>query len=245
MYVISKEKSRTTATILGCVVLAMIFFIGSASAGTKTYSSLQKTKWSSCTTCAGAGGSGPSASYSQVLYISSPSLSGSASKFSIGGSKSYANALWWKQVGANSTAHNFKYDLYFYLKNPTASQALEFDVNQSVGGHKYIFGTQCNIKGTHTWEVYSVATHWKSTGIPCSAPSAYRWHHLTWQFQRTSGSQVKFVSVTLDGATHYVNRTYAPKSSGVSELNAAFQMDGNKTMTDYQVWLDKVTLTAW
>jgi hypothetical protein len=42
-----------------------------------------------------------------------------------------------------------------------------------------------------------------------------------------------------------VNRTYSPKSSGVSELNVAFQMDGNKDMTDYQVWLDKVTLTAW
>lgn len=238
-------SSRTAATIFGCAALVMMFFAGSAWAGAQTYSSLQKTKWSSCTVCAGAGGSGPTASISQALYIGTPSMTGSSSKFSIGGSTPYSNALWWKQVGANSAAHNFKYDLYFYIKNPSAAQALEFDVNQSVGGHKYIFGTQCNIKGTHAWDVWSVATHWKSTGIPCPAPSAYKWHHLTWQFQRTSGNNVKFVSVTLDGVTHYVNRIYAPKSSGVSELNAAFQMDGNKTMTDYQVWLDKVTLTAW
>ncbi|HEU5404019.1 MAG TPA: hypothetical protein VFU86_21875 [Terriglobales bacterium] len=236
-------QSKTVS--IGSVALAVVFFVGSAFAGTATYSSLQKSKWSSCSACAGAGGSGPTASYSQVLYISSPSLSGSASKFSIGGSTPYANALWWKQVGANSAAHNFKYDLYFYIKNPSAAQALEFDVNQSVGGHKYIFGTQCNIKGSGTWDVYSAAYHWKSTGIACHAPTAYKWHHLTWQFQRTSGSNVKFVSVTLDGVTHYVNRVYAPKSSSVNELNAAFQMDGNKYMTDYQVWLDKVTLTAW
>jgi hypothetical protein len=31
----------------------------------------------------------------------------------------------------------------------------------------------------------------------------------------------------------------------VKELNVAFQMDGNKYMTDYSVWLDKVSLTAW
>jgi hypothetical protein len=31
----------------------------------------------------------------------------------------------------------------------------------------------------------------------------------------------------------------------VNELNVAFQMDGNGSMTDYDVWLDKVSLTAW
>lgn len=240
-----KERSKIAATIVGCSVLVMMMLVVSASAGTTNYTNLQKSKWSSCSVCAGAGGSGSSAPYSQTLYISSPSLSGSSSRFFLGGSNNYSNALWWKQVGANSSAHNFKYDLYFYLKNPGAAQSLEFDVNQSVGGHKYIFGTQCNIKGTGTWDVYSVTYHWKSTGIPCHQPTAYKWHHLTWQFQRTSSGNVKFVSVTLDGNTHYVNRTYSPKSSSVSELNAAFQMDGDRYQTDYYVWLDKVTLTAW
>jgi hypothetical protein len=195
--------------------------------------------------CAGANGSGPTATYSQALYISSPSMSGSASKFTIGGSHAYGNALWWKQLGANSSVRNFKYDLYFYIKNPSAAQALEFDVNQSLNGKKYIFGTQCNIKGTGAWDVWNKDTHWRSTGIPCHAPTAYKWHHLTWQFQRTTGGNVKFISVTLDGKTSYVNRTYAPQASSAKELNVAFQMDGNKYMTDYSVWVDKVTLTAW
>lgn len=238
------QNGKIAATI-GCAVLAMMFLVSSAAAGTTYYTNLQKYKWSSCSVCAGAGGSGSSAPYSQALYISSPSLSGTASKFFLGGTNNYSNALWWKQVGANSAAHNFKYDLYFYLQNPSAAQALEFDVNQSVGGHKYIFGTECDIKASGTWMVWSKSYGWRSTGIGCHQPSAYKWHHLTWQFQRTSSSQVKFISVTLDGVTHYVNRTYAPKGSSVNELNAAFQMDGNKYQTDYYVWLDKVTLTAW
>lgn len=237
-------KSKTQAAWMFAVVATALILVGNASAGT-TYSSVQKTKWASCSACAGANGSGPTAPYSQTLYISSPSLSGTASKFHIGGSTPYANALWWKQLGANSAAHNFKYDLYFYIKNPSAAQALEFDVNQSVGGKKYIFGTQCNIKGSHAWDVWNKDTHWRSTGIPCSAPTAYKWHHLTWQFQRTSSGSVKFISVTLDGKTSYVNRTYSPQASGVQELNVAFQMDGNSSMTDYDVWVDKVSLSAW
>jgi hypothetical protein len=172
-------------------------------------------------------------------------MSGASSKFWIGGTRRFASALWWKQLGADSSAHNFKYDLYFYLTNPRASQALEFDVNQSVGGHKYIFGTECSIKGSRTWRVYSAAAHWVSTGVPCGVPAAYRWHHYTLQVQRTGSNRVRFVSITLDGRTHYINRTYAPKSSGVGELNVAFQMDGDGSMTDYGTWLDKVSLTAW
>ncbi len=243
MFAAQKKTGKATGLLFAIAMIALIF-VGTASAGT-TYYNVQKNKWTACSACAGANGSGPTASYGQTLYIKSPSLSGSSSMFSIGGSNPYANALWWKQLGANSSVHNFKYDVYFYIKNPSAAQSLEFDVNQSVNGKKYIFGTECDIKGSGTWRVWSVAYRWRSTGIPCHAPSAYKWHHLTWQFQRTSGGNVKFVSVTLDGSTHYVNRIYSPKSSSVKELNVAFQMDGNKYMTDYSVWLDNVKLTVW
>lgn len=216
----------------------------SSSTSSKTFSNIdQMSKWSSCSACAGAGGSGSIAYYSQTLYISSPSMDGKSTKFHIGGSNPYSNALWWKQLGANSSAHHFTYDLYFYLKNPSAAQALEFDVNQSLNGKKYIFGTECT--SARIWKVYSASQKWVNTGIGCPKPTAYKWHHLIWEFQRTSGGNVQFISVTLDGTKHYVNRTYAPKSSSASEINVAFQMDGNKYMTDYDTWLDKVKLTYW
>ncbi len=228
------------------IVSTMLFLFASVSFSattTKTY--IEKMSgWESCSECAGAGGNGPAVTHSMTQGITSPTLGAKSAEYHIGGSASYGNALWWKQLGADSNAHNFEYSAYFYLKDPSAAQALEFDVNQSVGGHKYIFGTQCDISG-HSYDVYSASTGWIRTGIACSTPSAYKWHHIILEFQRTSGGHVSFLSVSIDGAKHYINRMYTPKSSGVDELNVAFQMDGHKTMTPYTTYLENVTLKYW
>jgi len=204
----------------------------------------QMTGWASCTVCAGANAAGPVAIYSMVENQASPSLDGASAKFSISGTTPYSDALWWKQLGAADTATHLKYDVAFYITNPGVAQALEFDNNQSNGVHKFIYGTQCNIKGNH-WDVWgNAAGNWISTGIACSAPTAFVWHHLTWEFQRTS-TNVIFVGFTYDGMTHYVNRSYPARSSSVHEMNVAFQMDGDFAMHAYSTWLDKVTLTYW
>ncbi len=238
-----KTMQRTALMAFALTAVTSIGLGGNAFAGT-TYSSVQKSYWSKCTYCAGANGSGPGATISQTIYISNPSMTGASSQYYIAAWQPYADALWWKQLGANSGVSNFKYDVYFYIKNPSASQALEFDVNQSISGKKYIFGTECSIKSTGTWHVWSSSAGWQNTYIPCHAPTAYSWHHLTEQFQRVNG-HVKFVSITLDGKTSYVNRYYWPQNSSVQELNVAFQMDSNSSKTPYSVWLDKVSLTAW
>ena len=200
--------------------------------------------WDSCTVCAGVNAKGPVAIYSMVENQASPSLDGLAAKFSISGTTPYSDALWWKQLGAADSATHLKYDVAFYITNPGVSQALEFDNNQSNGAHKFIYGTQCNIKGNH-WDVWgNAAGNWISTGIACSAPTAFVWHHLTWEFQRTS-TNVIFVGFTYDGVTHYVNRSYPARASTVHEMNVAFQMDGDSAMHAYSTWLDKVALTYW
>lgn len=204
----------------------------------------QMAAWESCTVCAGANAAGPTATYSMVENQASPALDGLAAKFSISGTTPYSDALWWKQLGAADTATHLKYDVAFYITNPGVSQALEFDNNQSNGVHKFIYGTQCNIKGNH-WDVWgNAAGNWISTGIACSAPTAFVWHHLTWEFQRTA-TNVIFVGFTYDGVTHYVNRSYPARGSSVHEMNVAFQMDGDFAMHAYSTWLDKVTLTYW
>ena len=205
----------------------------------------QMTGWQSCTVCAGINASGPVAIYSMVENQASPSLDGASAKFSISGPTPYADVLWWKQLGAADTATHLKYDVAFYLTNPTVAEALEFDNNQSNGSHRFIYGTQCNIKNGGVWDVWgNAAGNWISTGIACSAPAAFQWHHLTWEFQRTS-TNVIFVGFTYDGVTHYVNRSYPARSSTVHEMNVAFQMDGDSAMHAYATWLDKVTLTYW
>ena len=202
------------------------------------------TGWQNCSVCAGSGGNGPTATLSLNQNQASPSLSGSSAKFTIASSTSYSDALWWKQLGAASSATNFQYDLDFYITNPQVSQALEFDVNQGIGNLKFIFGTQCAMKDG-VWDVWDSANkRWNSTGVACTPPEAFKWHHLTWELRRTA-TQTVFVTLTVDGVKHFINKTYNALPQASSEMNVAFQMDMDKTHTTYSVWLDNVKLTYW
>lgn len=209
------------------------------------------TGWSSCDVCAGPGGAGSTVAHSVSYAQKDPSRDGNSIKFHIGDSTavSYGTALWWKYAQARESSSHFVYDLYFYLKDPAAAQALEFDVNQTrkTDGVKYIFGTECDIRGTKTWRVYdNYNKKWTSTGIACTAPAAYQWHHLVWEFERTADGP-KFIAFTLDGSKHYVNKQVQKKSGTGSStlLNVAFQLDGNGVTKPYDAWLDTVKITQW
>lgn len=206
----------------------------------------QMTGWESCDSCAGIDGVGPKIPYSQTQGRVDPSLDGKSSEFWIGGTTPYSNALWWKQLGGNSSATNFVYDLHYYIKNPNASQALEFDVNQSVNNKKYIFGTECNLKEFKTWRIWDTANvKWVNTGVPCAVPAAYKWHHLVWEFKR-EGDYTTYIAVTVNGVKTYINRQFLSRPvTNAYEINVAFQMDGNSTQEDHSVWLDKVILNYW
>src|SRR5579864_19572 len=205
----------------------------------------QMSGWQSCTTCAGSGGSGPTASYWIQQSVSSPSLNGKSMQFHIGGSTPYSDALWWRQLGAQNGATHFQYDVEFYLTTPQYAQSLEFDINQSNGSRKFIFGTQCNIKNGGVWDVWDTAGGaWHHTGVACTTPSAFTWHHLTWELYRDS-TATHFVAVTLDGVKHYVNMSFNSRAQGGTELNVAFQMDGDYAQHNYSAWLNFVTLHYW
>ncbi|HLJ85251.1 MAG TPA: hypothetical protein VKZ53_00420 [Candidatus Angelobacter sp.] len=205
----------------------------------------QMTGWENCTVCAGLGGNGPVAVYTSQQGVSSPSLSGKSMQFSLAGRTPYADAIWWKQLGPSNSATHFQYDLDFYVTAPQYAQALEFDVNQSIGSRKFIFGTQCNIQGGGVWDVWDTAgSAWRHTAVPCSAPTASEWHHLTWEFYRDD-VKTYFVAVTLDGVKQEVNVSYNSMAVNAQEVNVAFQMDGDSAQHPYDVWLDNVTLSYW
>lgn len=237
-----KKQSRTWLVI---AIVAMVAAM-SASVSAQTVKSKieQMTGWQSCDRCAGSGGWGATASIYSSSGVSSPSLDGNSRVFHISSSSPYADALWWKQLGAANGAYNLVYDVYFYIKTPQYSQALEFDSNQANGSKRWIFGTQCNIAAGH-WDVWgNAAGNWLSTGIRCYPPTAYKWHHLTWEFKR-SGGYVTYIAFTYDGVKHYVNRSYPARWSSVNELNVAFQMDMRSNHVAYSTWLDKVSLKYW
>jgi hypothetical protein len=205
------------------------------------YNIQQQPNWDSCDICAG----GAAVPYSMTEGVSNPSISGKSAQFWLGGSTPYSSALWWKQL-TPVTATNFKYDADFYVQNTGAVQGLEFDVNQVIGGYRYIFGTECDVRNTGTFRIWDTAnTRWVSTGIPCPAPAANVWHHISWEFQRTAAGQTLFVAVTLDGVRTPVNRAFWVIPNGGSELNVAFQMDGNYAQENYSTWVDNVTLAYW
>lgn len=199
--------------------------------------------WETCSSCALIGGGGPDVAHSMGL-AGDPSLDGTSAEFNVAGSFPYANAIWWRQLGAKPDATHFVYDLCFYVKDTAASEALEFDVNQSAGGRKYIFGTQCGINFDHQWSVWDPAgVAWRPTGLACSFP-AYQWNHLRAEFFRSNG-QVNYVAITLNGNKQSVGRTYSSIPSDQSEVNVAFQMDQTGAQRPYSAWLDKVSLSWW
>jgi len=211
-----------------------------------TKSGIQNMRgWENCTACAAIGGNGPTAPVSMVQFQKSPSLSGSSAKFTIGGSQPYANALWWKALGAQNSATNFQYQADVYLTDPQAAQAIEFDTTQATGNVEFILGIQCNIKGGGVWDVFNTGgNRWESTGVACTAPAAYTWHHLTYQGKRT-GTTTTVVSISWDGVTHYVNKTYPNKPYSGSGLSASFQLDLDSKPTPYSAWVDNMTLKSW
>src|ERR1051326_1384827 len=74
-----------------------------------------------------AGGGTPSSTLTQ--NVSSPAMDGSSAKFSMGPSSPdcphYCNVLYFNPVAGGDNVSHFVYDLYFYIDNPKAPQALE------------------------------------------------------------------------------------------------------------------------
>ena len=176
---------------------------------------------------------------------SSPSLSGASAKFTMGGPTGYSNMLWFKSLGGGSSVTRFSYDLSFFIDNPTVSQALEFDLNQTFGGTRWTWGTECNFKDSHKWDIWDPLNEkWVSTSVACDPFPANTWIHLVWTFERV-GNQVHYVSLSLNGTTCPIDQFFGAQPSWTLEdINVAFQLDGDFSQQPYTVWLDKVTLTA-
>jgi hypothetical protein len=191
--------------------------------------------------------------------VNSPSLSGDATTFDIGGGTHYMDAFFnnhligpFSSQGLSDnnqaivpTLHNFVYDVYFFGANLNASQALEFDINQFTNGLSYIFGHECRVGAGHEWDIWNnQARHWVATGIPCN-PKSNDWNHLVIQVQRTSDNKLLYQSITLNGQQYNLNAYYSPTSTSWYGVTINYQMDGNNVQTPYQVTLDNLNFRYW
>lgn len=205
-----------------------------------------------CSTCAGAGGNGPSATYWMKQKQSAPSMDGKSTQFFIGGNKPYSDAMWTKKVSNSSSFHDFVFDTYYYVQSPGSIQGLEFNITNYASNKGYTVGFTCDLKGTHTWKI-SVPNsstssmsqmHWESTGISCSMPQAYAWTHVSFEGQRTSDNKVKFISLTVNGSKHYINKTVYARScpDGWGGVTTHVQLNGDSKQSNYSLWANKWTV---
>jgi hypothetical protein len=198
--------------------------------------------WDGCSDCAGAGGQ---ANFQMSQHQSSPSLDGNSTKFSISGTKAFSHGLWWRRMSSNSTATHFIFDMNYYMSNPSASGGLEFAANQGRSDGWYKFSTQCSWN-SNQWRVWdSKNGGWVATGIACNRPPANTWQHIVFEYARSGGKAV-FVSITVNGTKHYVNKSFSPQAKSQSgSVGIHFQLNGNSSEDAYSVFTDKMKLTYW
>lgn len=249
----------------GAATTPVTITVGSSGGGGNSFSNLQHSGgW-------GQYGQGPpnfvdcspspcdGITFSMSQGVKSPSMSGEASQYNLGGTTIYSDALFNNHlIGSQSsqglpdtnhtlvpTLHNFTYDVYFYGTNLALSQALEFDINQFFDSQGYIWGHECRIAGGNEWDVWNnVSQQWIPTGIACH-PVSNAWNHLTIQVQRTSNNQLLYQSITLNGVTSTVNQYYDPGPAPASwwGVTVNYQMDGNVKQNAYSIYLDELTFS--
>ena len=194
--------------------------------------------------------------FSMTQGVNSPSLSGDASEFNVGGNVPYSDALFNNHlIGQMSSQgmpdsdgtivpslHDFTYDVYFYGDNLSVSQAVEFDVNQFFGGMGFIWGTECRIAAGNQWDVWdNQKARWTPTGIPCY-PKSNSWNHVTIKVQRNGDNSLQYDTITLNGQTSTLNWTFgAGQASNWYGVTINYQMDGDSKQDSYNIYLDNLT----
>jgi len=186
--------------------------------------------------------------FSMTQGQSSPAMDGQSAEFSVSGPNAYSNQLSFNAIAGGNNVSHFIYDLYFYIDNPTAPQALEFDVNQGFGGYRWVWGSECNFRGETPpmWDIWDDASSlWRETSIPCNPFPANTWVHLIWTIERV-GNQVHYISLQVGNQVYNVDTYYNNQLDWtLEEIDVAFQMDMAQPPLPYNVWLDEVNLTAY
>jgi hypothetical protein len=193
--------------------------------------------------------------------IASPSTTGKAAQFDIGGTTPYSDVLWTNPLMGQfstqglpdtnhtllPTLHHFTYDADFYVTDAAVTQVLEFDINMYLNGIGMIWGHQCNNLGDKQWDIWdNLNKHWVATGAACKFVDN-AWNHVTIKVQRQSDNSLLYQSITLNGETTELDITYQPYSVGSSwyGVTVNYQMDGDHKQSPNTTYLDNFSLTYW
>ena len=211
-------------------------------------------KYDICSPCSGV-------NWNMSQHVGSPSQSGNATRFDIGGWVPYSDVLWSnKLIGQGSTqnipdndhkilpnVHNLQYSVDVFVTNYSVTQDLEFDVNLYMNGLGMEWGTECNHLADGDWDVWdNVNAHWVSTGAPCSLNNNAG-NHVTIDAERLGDNSLLYKTIAVNGQVFNINRTFPPfhVPGGWYGMTVNYQMDGDHRMSSNTTYLDNLTISYW
>ncbi len=109
------------------------------------------------------------------------------------------------------------------------------------------WGTECNNLDGSDWDVWdNVNVRWVSTGAPCNLKNN-AWNHVTFDVQRLSDNSLLYKTITLNGVTQIINRTYPAFSVPQSwyGMTVNYQMDGDYKLSPNVTYLDNLSVSYW
>jgi len=180
--------------------------------------------------------------------VASPSKDGGSIEFALTSAPSYSLAKFESsEIGTNGeydSKSEFTLDLWVEVSNPASPQSLEFAMSQAVGGLDYAFHFQCDLKGSGYWEVWNEASQtWSNTTAPCNQLAANTFTELTFNAQRTSGNQMQYNWLKVNGQQYNINQTFNPGSETPDNVNVGVTLHVDKNSDLYNIWMDEVNLT--
>jgi hypothetical protein len=109
------------------------------------------------------------------------------------------------------------------------------------------FGTECRIHGGNEWDIWdNVDAKWVPTGVACD-PLQGQWNHVTINVERGANNTLIYQSITLNGVTATINKTYQPFTVPADwyGITVNYQMDGDEHQTPITSYVDKLNFTYW
>ena len=247
-------------TAFGAFTFADPFFVSAQAQGASPFdrpfmvlSNLDQQYFKTCGSCGNSRGNGVRADYQQQM-VTSPSLDGNSTEFSIASpSGAHGNAYWYiKRKGEpGQLPQKIVYEFSFYVPVEDAGkqQAIEFATGMRwTDGYMYRFAWQMNFR-ERTWRVYDPTLHrWVETGLSFPGLKYGQWNTVMTEgrpdvaLKRSVG-----LALTFNGVRETTSVTTGARREPSNEpyLVNAFQLDSNKNGEMYRVYVDLMRLSLY
>lgn len=205
------------------------------------FDKLERTPWIL------AGGTLANTNTTGSTAVSTQGQAGATSAwFNLAPNGAWADAYFYKTLGADASKHNFIFEQSFLFPTPTdsaASNCVELDIQQVIGGNVYNGGWQFDFTENSLRVWNRSGKTWVATGKPCPRWTAGQWVDIKVETHRDD-TTFYHDAITINGVRTPINMSFPLAKLPLGDmLNCAIQLDGNKAGTPYRLCIDNVRFT--